>query len=296
MLDLPLNGLRVLAAVLETGGIRAAARFLGLSPSVVHRHLRELEARIGVDLVERGRVKLRFTATGQRLGRIAAQTLGELAVGVDAAREDRRPNEVVIATTESFAATWLLPRLAQFERAHGRYVISIKTDQRLSRIPTEADIAIRLGSYVEDSQASEAFMDEQLVPVLAPGLAERLVSHDRPVAILALTLLHDRDPQVSWRRWCGVFGIDPGLVPPGPRITSTALVQTAAALGMGVALARRRMAEADLASGRLVALNQFAVPIGTAYWILRRSKPRSAEQFVIDWLKEQAAAPPYARA
>lgn len=292
MLDLPLNGLRVLAAVLETGGIRAAARFLGLSPSVVHRHLRELEVRIGVELVERGRGKLRFTATGQRLGRIASQTLGELAVGVDAAREDRRPNEVTIATTESFASTWLLPRLAQFESARGRHVISIKTDQRLSRVPMDADIAIRLGSYVEDSQASDAFMDEQLVPVLAPELAERLETAERPAAILAFTLLHDRDPQVSWRRWCGVFGIDPGLARPGPRFTSTALVQAAAALGMGVALARRRMAEADLASGHLVALDQFAVPIGTAYWIVRRSKPRSAEQFVIDWLKEQAAAPP----
>ena len=296
MLDLPLNGLRVLAAILETGGIRAAARFLGLSPSVVHRHLRELEARIGVDLVERGRGKLHFTAIGQRLGRIASQTLGELAVGVDAAREDRRPNEVIIATTESFASTWLLPRLAQFEPSRGRYVISMKTDQRLSRIPADADIAIRLGSYVDDSQASDAFMDEELVPVLAPELAERLVSLDRPADILALTLLHDRDPQVSWRRWCGLFGVDPNVARPGPRFTSTALVQSAAALGMGVALARRRMAEADLASGRLVALSQFAVPIGTAYWIVRRPKPRSAEQFVIDWLKEQAAAPPPALA
>ena len=293
MLDLPLNGLRVLAAIVETGGIRAAARYLGLSPSVVHRHLRELEARIGVVLVERGKGKLRFTAAGQRLGHISAQSLGELAVGVDAAREDRRPNEVVIATTESFAATWLLPRLAQFEGARGRFSISLKTDQRLSRIPTDADLAIRLGSYVDDSQpACDPFMDEQMVPVLAPELAEQLASNGQPGAVLALPLLHDRDPQVSWRRWCGVIGADPNMARAGPRMTSSALVQKAAALGMGVALARRRMAEAALASGRLVELTRFAVPIGTAYWIVRRPAPRSAEQFVIDWLKQQVEIPP----
>src|SRR4029450_8639361 len=102
MRELPLNGLRVLAATLEAGGVRAASRFLQLSPSVVHRHLRELEARIGVPLIERGSGrKLRFTAAGQRLGRIAAETLGELAVAVEATIEDRRADDTVIRTTRT---------------------------------------------------------------------------------------------------------------------------------------------------------------------------------------------------
>ena len=289
MRELPLNGLRVLAATLEAGGVRAASRFLQLSPSVVHRHLRELEARIGVPLIERGGGrKLRFTAAGQRLGRIAAETLGELAVGVEATIEDRRPNEVVIATTESFAGKWLLPRLARFDAARGRYTVSIKTDRQLSRIPADADLAIRLASYVDDSQpASDPFMDEVMVPVLSPGLAasSELL---RPEQLLGLPLLHDRDPQVSWRRWCGAIGADPDLARSGMRLTSSALVQSAAMLGMGAGLARRRLAEADLVAGRLVELSQFAVPIGTAYWIIRRSVPRAAEQFVLEWLRREA--------
>jgi DNA-binding transcriptional LysR family regulator len=292
MRDLPLNGLRVLAALLEAGGVRAAGRALQLSPSVVHRHLRELEARIGTPLTERTGNRLRFTAAGQRLGRIAAETLGELAVGVEAAREDRRPNEVVIATTESFAANWLLPRLARFEPGRRRFTISLKTDQRLSRIPADADLAIRLGSYVDEGQpASEPLMDEVMVPVVAIDVVS---AFKRPENVLALPLLHDRDPQVSWRRWCGAMGVDPDLARAGARMTSSALVLSAAALGLGTALARRRLAEFDLASGRLVELSEFAVPIGPAYWIVRRSVPRSAEQELIDWLKAEAAEIPLA--
>jgi LysR family glycine cleavage system transcriptional activator len=289
MRDLPLNGLRVLAATLEAGGVRAAARYLALSPSVVHRHLRDLELRIGVPLLERGGGKLRFTAAGQRLGRIAAETIGELAVGVEATREDRRPNEVVIATTESFAATWLLPRLARLEAARGRFTVSLKTDQRLSRIPTDADLAIRLASYVDDSQpASEPLMDDVMVPVLSPDLAATAGPLERPDAVLRLPLLHDRDAQVSWRRWCGAIGADPDTARSGARLTSSALIQSAAALGMGVGLARRRLAEPDISSGRLIELPDFAVAIGTAYWIVRRPKPRAAEQFVLDWLRREA--------
>ncbi|MBA3668107.1 MAG: LysR family transcriptional regulator [Sphingomonas sp.] len=291
MRNLPLNGLRVLAATLEAGGIRAAARLLGLSPSVVHRHMRELEARIGVSLVERGGGRLRFTPAGQRLGRIAAQTLGELAVGVEATREDRRPNEVVISTTESFAELWLLPRLAAFTEARGRFAVSIKTGQRLSRIPADADIAIRLTSYVDDSQpAAEPLMSDVMVPVLAPDLARSAGLLAEPRDILTLPLIHDRDPQVSWLRWCGALGIDSALARSGTRMTSSALVQSAAALGMGAGLARRRMAEASIAAGRLVELTKFAVPIGSAYWIVRRPVPRAAEQLVLDWLKREAAA------
>jgi LysR family glycine cleavage system transcriptional activator len=290
MRDLPLNGLRVLASVLESGGIRAAARALSLSPSVVHRHLRELEARVGTPLVERSGNRLRFTAAGQRLGRVSAEALGELAVAVDSTIEDRRPNELVVATTESFAANWLLPRLARFPAAKRRYVISLKTDQRLSRIPRDADFAIRLGAYVDESlPAVDPLMDEIMVPVACAEMAERL-QEAAAAEVVRLPLLHDRDPQVSWRRWCSAMGVDPNDARSGSRLSSSALVLRAAELGLGIALARRRLAEEALADRRLVELRHLAVPIGTAYWLVRRPVPRAAEQVVIAWLRQEAAS------
>lgn len=289
MRDLPLNGLRVLTAIYEAGGVRPAARVMGLSPSVVHRHLRELEMRIGATLVEHGRSKVQFTAAGERLAKAASASLGDLAAAVEAIREDRRANHVLIATTESFAATWLLPRLAAFRDQHPRLLVSIRTDQRLSRVPADADMAIRLATHVEPGTATaEPLMDDVTVPVLSPAMVGGR-GVDGPETLLKVPRLHDRDAQTSWRRWGAAFGIDYAELREGARMTSSALVLAAAAEGLGVALARRRLAEPQLRSGRLVALNALAVPIGTAYWILHRPHARWAEQIVIDWLHGEAA-------
>jgi LysR family glycine cleavage system transcriptional activator len=290
MRDLPLNGLRVLTTIYEAGGVRPAARAMGISASVVHRHLRELEVRLGATLVEHGRSRVQFTAAGERLAKAGSASLGDLAGAVEAIREDRRANHVLIATTESFASTWLLPRLSAFREQHPTMLVSIRTDQRLSRVPTDADMAIRLATHIQPETATaEPLMDDVMVPVLSPAMANSLIGNDA-TALLKVPRLHDRDAQTGWRRWGAAFGIDYAELREGARMTSSALVLLAAAEGLGVALGRRRLAEPQLESGQLVALSSLAVPIGTAYWILHRPHARSAEQAVIDWLHREAAA------
>ena len=77
MKDLPLHALRALAVVRSSGGLRAAARELGVAHSAVSRHLGELEAWLGVPVRARksGRRRLTLTATDLVL-RAAAQGQG----------------------------------------------------------------------------------------------------------------------------------------------------------------------------------------------------------------------------
>ena len=51
MKDLPLNALRAFALVYAHGGVRAAARELGIAHSSVSRHLGELDRWLGVPLL-----------------------------------------------------------------------------------------------------------------------------------------------------------------------------------------------------------------------------------------------------
>ncbi len=53
MKELPLNALRTFALTITSGGVRAAARELGVSHSAVSRHLGELEKWLGRRLFER---------------------------------------------------------------------------------------------------------------------------------------------------------------------------------------------------------------------------------------------------
>jgi len=103
MKNIPLNALRAFAMIYSEGGIRPAARALGISHSSISRHLREVEAWIGTDLIDRtseGR-KLVFTVQGIRLGEAASQTLSELIAVTDSLRERRLSNAVLVDTTPS---------------------------------------------------------------------------------------------------------------------------------------------------------------------------------------------------
>jgi LysR family glycine cleavage system transcriptional activator len=80
----------------------------------------------------------------------------------------------------------------------------------------------------------------------------------------------------------------------GPRFTSSDLVLRAAAQGQGVALARRRLAADDLASGALVRpIAGRSVDLGPAYWLvtLRQAPERPALSTVVAWLRREAARP-----
>ena len=92
-----------------------------------------------------------------------------------------------------------------------------------------------------------------------------------------------------WLRARGVKGIDASR---GPRFNQAILVIEAAAAGRGVALAKKAIAEADLASGRLVApFADGSTSIEFGYWLVW-PKGRHLSQDVRDfmkWIKAEAA-------
>lgn len=294
MRDLPLNALRAFAAVYETGGIRPAARSLQVTHSSVSRHVRELEGWIGLALVQsrEGARSLAFTPQGEALGRAALATLRELQGAVAALRESRRGNAVTISTTPSFAARWLLPRLGALEDTHPWIELSVIADQRLAD-PSEqgADLGIRMGRGPWPGLACEPLMDEALFPVMSPVFWEQAGRPRRPDDLAGLRLLHDRDPHASWEAWRSAHKSGALDMRAGPRFASSDLVLRAAAQGLGVALARGRLAADDIAAGALIRpFGDLHVALPDAYWIVRSetAPPRAAVTAVIDWLKSQA--------
>lgn len=288
MRDLPLNSLRALAAVYETGGIRPAGRKLGIAHSAISRHLKALEAGLGVPLFEvgQGHGTLVFTASGEALGRQALAALQTLETSVASVREDRRGNSLVVATTPSFAVRWLLPRLSEFQHAYKSIEVSVIVDQQ-RKSPTEegSDVSIRMGGKPRSS-LTFPLMDDRLFPVASP---KYLQLHGTSVAGLkAQTLLHDRDPNTSWALWQNKFGPAGLDVRKGARFTSSDLVLRAAEQGMGVALARGRLAEEALERGTLVRLfKDRDIILPDAYWVILNEarSNRSAVQRFVRWLK-----------
>ena len=294
MRDLPLNALRAFAAVYETGGVRPAGRALQVTHSSVSRHLRELEAWIQTPLFDERprRRSLAFTAEGEALGRTALASLRELEGAVASVREAKRTNSVTIATTPSVAVRWLLPRLPSFEAENKWIEVSVVVDQR-RRAPIEegADISIRMGRGPWRGVVGDPLMDDRLYPVMSTGYWQDAGQPDDIAELARLRLLHDRDPNASWAAWKQEHG--PALldVRRGPRFTSSDLVLRAAEQGLGVALARDRLASDSIANGTLVRpFGRLRVLLQDAYWLLEGTtqRKRQAVRSAIDWLVTEA--------
>ncbi|MCP5083531.1 MAG: LysR family transcriptional regulator [Alphaproteobacteria bacterium] len=295
MKDLPLNALRALAAVYETGGIRPAGRRLGITHSSISRHLGELELMLGAPLFLKmpGTNTLTFSPHGDTLGKAALACLGALEKAVSSVREARQGNSVVISTTPSFAIRWLLPRLPDFEAANPSIEVSLLVDQR-ARSPGEddADLSIRTGRKPRDEEFCEPLMDDRLFPVASPGYLQEIGHPKTKTAIKAARLLHDRDPQTHWDIWKRAHGPANLNVRTGSRFSSSDLVLKAAEQGMGLALAPGRLADGSIKSGALVPLFPGeVVEVKNAYWLILTptSKARHVVRQLVAWLKAQAA-------
>ncbi len=293
MRNLPLAALRAFAVAYEVGGVRRAASSLGVAHSAVSRHLRELEAWLGVALIEprRGAARLAFTPNGEALGKAALSGLSELAHAVEATREGRRANGVVIATTASIAARWLIPRLTTLRQSHPWIEVSVITQQAtLDPARQGADMALRMGSEPSVEGKSELLMDDALYPVASPEYWRGLRVANAKRAIASARLLHDRDPSSAWERWFRPFPATGVNLRAGPRFTSSDLVLRAAAVGLGLALARDRLAASDIAAGVLIRpFGACEVKLARAYWLVLPSAglASAAQETVAQWLREQ---------
>lgn len=295
MARLPVTALRVFSTVYALGGVRAAARDLGVVHSAVSRHLAALEAWLGVPLVEPGdarRRSLAFTPQGESLGKASLAAFSDLQRAVEAVRERRSAHAVRVSCAPSFAMRWLLPRLPRLAQAHPRLEVSVHVDQRLVDPDAgDADVVVRMGAGGWPGVACEPFMDDALYPVVSPAVHARRDGPWEPHDLLDHRLLHDRDPHAAWEAWRHAFGPPSLDVEAGSRFASSDLVLRAALQGQGVALARHRLAADDVASGALVRPYGTAhIPLPDAYWLLlpTRRPPSQATQTVVRWLKEEA--------
>ena len=147
---LPLLGLRAFVEVGRSGSMKLAARRIGVTPGAVSQQVKALEARIGLSLFDRLNRDVRLTPDGKRLFGETSAAFDRIEGALEAFGTDRtlRRPAVIVSTTGSFAATWLVPRLGRFTEQHPGVEVEILTSSELVTIgagPGCADIAIRHG-------------------------------------------------------------------------------------------------------------------------------------------------------
>lgn len=140
------------AAVVEAGGITAAARVVARSKAHVSRKLSDLEARIGTKLMHRSTRKLILTDTGERLKAEALQLYkaGQLLALRATDLEDRLRGKFVITASYSVMSFLVAPHVKElqdtFPEVNFRFLPS---NIPLDLVADGIDMGIRTGSVVD---------------------------------------------------------------------------------------------------------------------------------------------------
>lgn len=111
--------LRLLQAVVESGGLSAAAERLHLTQSAVSHQLKALEGTLEQPLVERGARPLQLTAAGKRLLQLAQTTMPQVEAALrDLAKlKDGEAGELRIAVECHTCYDWLMPAMDAYRVA-----------------------------------------------------------------------------------------------------------------------------------------------------------------------------------
>ncbi|WP_372784896.1 LysR family transcriptional regulator [Phenylobacterium sp.] len=284
-----LGALDSFAAIARHGNFRRAAVERGVSPSTLSQTLRDLEARLGVRLLNRTTRSVALTEAGAALLTTLQPALSQIAAAVDDARSAQaQPSGTLrINAPEPAIELVLAPMVAEFLALHPAVRLEIVGETAFVDIVAKGfDAGVRWGeSLAQDMVAVPLSAPQRYVVVAAPALIERVGAPAHPSDLLTRPCLRVRFPSGAEPGWEFERGGETLKVAvQGPIVSSSSALLLRAALdGAGFYVTFDAVAEPLLASGRLVSVledwsERFPGPY--LYYPSRRHPPSALRAFV----------------
>lgn len=268
--DLDLSALRGFRTVLREGSFSAAALVLRMPKSTLSKRVADLEAHLGVRLIERSTRTLRPTQEGEVLAARADRLLGE-------AEDIRRAlgesggtprGHLRLAVPQSIGNVLLGAIAADFRRLYPDVTLEVHFLDRAPDLLEEGfDGCIRFGPLEDSSQVARRLLHGQAMLVASPDLPglDRL---KRPEDLKQFQLVGLAAP------WPGGLPLQKDseevILPYAPplRLGSHLAVRDAVVAGAGIAALPGIVARPDIESGRLVrVLPDWSTPRKAIYFV-----------------------------
>ncbi len=282
----PLNALRAFDAAGRHQSFSRAADELSVSHSAISRHVRGLEARLGVQLFRDLPRGVELTTAGQAyLDRVlpALDMIAEATEGM----ADTPHGQVTVNSEPLFAERFIIPRLPGFREAYPDVEVRLESSPLIADVERyEADIALRFAHRGKLDVPADLLSAAPLFPHISPELAAR--AHiTTPADLLDLPMLRDRSNNI-WNQWFAAAGVpDVQLPEHGWRLKSP-LAYEAALHGLGVYLGSSECVSYDVAQGRLQRCFDIGVVDGAFYLVYgRRGNRRSAVRRFREWILDE---------
>lgn len=242
---LPLNALRVLEAAARHLSFTRAADELAVTPAAVGQQIRALEETLGVVLFRRLTRNLELTLEAEQALPALQQGFLAFEEAVRLLQAGQSSKVLSIAAPRALVAKWLTARLADYGRANPelRFAITAHEDGEVDFTQANLDLAFHFGGEPQaEAIHGRTLGEERMLTIAAPGAGA-----DAPC------IAHPLDPETP-------------CVESAITVADAGLAIDAAAAGLGKTRVPALLAAADLAAGRIVALDD-GVPASGAWWL-----------------------------
>lgn len=284
----PLNALRFFEAAARHGSFTVAAAELCVTPGAVSQQVHLLEERLGVQLFVRISRRVVLTDAGRKYADLLRTIFSSLAKATEEIVAPTRET-LVVGVTPTFATKWLLPRLPEFQRAHGDLDIDVRISlDAFDFVRDHVDAALRHGRPPWPGTAAHFLFSDELTPVCSPELLTGAHPIQSPEDLQYQTLLHVTREIEEWPEWLSVARVSHCQFANALKFDSSGMALDVALAGLGVALGRLPFVSDELQSGRLVAPFNIVIRSKSAYYLAYPEgwADRIKIQVFRDWILE----------
>ena len=167
-----IDSVAIFAEVAERGSFVGAAKHLNRSATAVTRAVAELEARLGVRLLNRTTRAVSVTEAGQRFLSGARRVLADLAeIEQGAAGQGQAPRgELRVTAPIVFGRRHVLPLVTEFLAQYPEMSVRLALlDRPVDLVEDGLDVAVRIGKLADSSAIAVRVGAMRRVVVAAPG-------------------------------------------------------------------------------------------------------------------------------
>lgn len=264
----------------EAGSFTRAAATLHVDKSAVSRRVRDLERRLGVELLLRGGRALGLTPEGEALFGRAQELLADWQEAEGLARQstDALEGTVRLSVPLSYGLAELSPVLARFATAHPGVELDVDFSDRKTDLLGEGfDLAVRGGTLSDSSLRARALREVEMWAAASPAFVE---AHGQPRDAAALATLpelrYSLRPKTRWRITDPGGAVHTVELPVLHRATNGDFIRDLAVAGLGVAIEPDFILAPALERGELVRLlpdHAFGAVAFHAVWPPKRHLP-----------------------
>jgi LysR family transcriptional regulator, glycine cleavage system transcriptional activator len=283
-----LSALRAFEATARLGSMRKAALELQIDHAVVSRHIKSVEAELGVNLISRKSNSFELSEIGKFLSTKSSAAFLQLDEAVAQTRQAAHNKVLRVSCVHGLAQRWLMPRLDDFCSRYPAIEVRLRAmDETESAGQNDADIEIKYVANESIGESGSVLAQPDLFPVVAKALYQSLLQQGCTKLedfLHSAPLLHEIDDG-QWLRWIhAVFGT-PLNTKKGAVFSNANLAIEAAALGKGIAIANDLLLEDKNLGGKLVRLSNQPVKLSSYVLRLQETQGKSKSQRLFrDWL------------